>query len=56
MGLMNFVTQAFIDVFSITQPTAKERRKATLYINGLLALIVAGVLTFLSVLYHVSHR
>jgi hypothetical protein len=40
MGLLRFITHGFINFFGITQPTAKQERQATLFICGLLLLIV----------------
>jgi hypothetical protein len=40
MGILRFITRAFIDFFGITQPTAKQERQAAWFICGLLVLIV----------------
>lgn len=40
MGLLRFITHGFINFFGITQPTPKQERQATLFITGLLVLIV----------------
>ena len=56
MGLFGFVTRAFIDVFGITHPTARQERTATWYIGSLLGLILLGVALVFSVLYVYGHR
>ena len=40
MGLLRWVTRAFIDFFGITKPTPKQERQAAWFICGLLVLIV----------------
>ena len=40
MGLLEFFSQAFINFFGITQPDNKSKRRATLFICGLLSLLV----------------
>jgi hypothetical protein len=40
MGLLELLSQAFINFFGITQPDSKGKRRATLFICGLLSLLV----------------
>ena len=49
MGLLEVFAQAFINFFGITQPDDKSKRRATLFICGLLSLliIVPGLLLWL---------
>jgi len=40
MGLLEFLSQAFINFFGITQPDERAKRRATLFICGLLSLLI----------------
>jgi len=40
MGLLRLITHGFINFFGITQPTPRQERQATLFVCGLLVLIV----------------
>jgi hypothetical protein len=42
MGVINFITQGFIDFFGITRPTPGEQKRAAWFICALLAFIVLG--------------
>jgi len=55
MGLLRFITHGFINFFGITQPTPKQERQATLFICGLLVLIVVmGALVFAVIVLRVG--
>ena len=43
MPLLYFLADAFINTFGITQPTAKTRKQAALFIGGLLLLLIGTV-------------
>ncbi len=51
MGLIRFITRAFIDVFGITHPTPKQERQAEIFITVLLSIIVVGLLSVVLGLY-----
>lgn len=55
MGLIRFITRAFIDVFGITHPTPKQERQAEIFITVLLGVIVVGLLSVVVGLYLFSH-
>jgi hypothetical protein len=56
MGLLRFITHGFINFFGITQPTPKQERQATLFICGLLVLIlVMAGLAFALVAMRLGH-
>jgi len=42
MGLLQGITNGFINFFGITQPTPKQQRQAQWFILGLLALIIVA--------------
>ncbi len=43
MGILYFLTDTFINVFGITQPTEKTKRRVAFFICGLMVLVVLGV-------------
>ncbi len=51
MGIIRFITRAFIDVFGITHPTPKQQRQAEIFITVTLALIVLGLFSVVIALY-----
>jgi len=48
MGFLLMIARAFINTFGITQPTPKAERHVAYYIGALLALIVLGMITALT--------
>jgi hypothetical protein len=55
VGLLEFLSQAFIDFFGITQPNATSKKRATLFICGLLSLLVIIPALALWIIYGRSH-
>jgi hypothetical protein len=55
MKLLNLLSQAFINFFGITQPDEKTKRRATLFICGLLSLVVLLPAFVLWIVYARSH-
>jgi hypothetical protein len=53
MRLLEIVADAFINTFGITQPTEKARRRASWFIAGMLALVVALVAVAGALLFHI---
>jgi hypothetical protein len=46
MTFLYFLADLFINTFGITQPTRQQRRRAALFILGLMVVVVAGVTAF----------
>ncbi|MEO6922721.1 MAG: hypothetical protein ABI142_02750 [Bryocella sp.] len=55
MALFDFLTQVFINAFGITQPSEATRRRATLFISVLTALMVVVVAVIGALFYRVLH-
>ncbi|MDE1162797.1 MAG: hypothetical protein PW792_12730 [Acidobacteriaceae bacterium] len=55
MALLEFLANAFISTFGITQPTEKTRRHASYFILALLALALVAVGIVGTLFYHVLH-
>jgi hypothetical protein len=55
MRLLEFLSQAFIDFFGITQPDEKAKKRATLFICALLSLLVLIPGLVLWIIYTRSH-
>ncbi len=51
MSLLYFLADAFINTFGITQPTAKARRQAAIFI-GCLLLLLAGTVAVAGFVLH----
>ena len=55
MALFEFIAQVFINFFGITQPDKTSRQRATIYICGLLSLIVLVFALFFVVTRYRAH-
>jgi hypothetical protein len=55
MGLLDRLASIFIDVFGITQPTDKTRRRASWFIATLLVFTVALVVAVGILLHRLMH-
>ncbi|MES2391060.1 MAG: hypothetical protein V4555_05435 [Acidobacteriota bacterium] len=55
MRLFEALADIFISVFGITQPSEQMRRRAAMFIMGLLALVVVGLSVLGVVLYRVMN-
>ncbi len=55
MHLLEALAGAFINTFGITQPTEQARRRASLFILGILLLVVCGLVVAGVVIFRLMH-
>jgi uncharacterized membrane protein len=55
MQLLEALAGAFINTFGITQPTEQARRRASLFILGILLLVVCGLVVAGVVIFRLMH-
>ena len=55
MNLLDKLATIFFDIFGITHPTEKARRRATWFLVGMLVLVAIAVVSGGTLLYHLMH-
>ena len=55
MGLLNFLAQAFINAFGITQPSPKQQRMVSLVLGGFILCVFVVVLSVTGFLLYRVH-
>jgi len=55
MALLNFLAQAFINAFGITQPSPKQKRMVSLVLGGFLLCVFVVVLSVTGFLLYELH-